>query len=47
MDDAGRTLVTIFAQRSGSDDGFAVPNDRVRAALANLGPALDTACVAR
>ena len=47
VDDAGRALVTIFAQRSGSDDGFAVPNDRVRAALANLGPALDTACVAR
>ena len=28
-------------------DGFAVPNDRVGAALENVGPALETACVAR
>ena len=46
VDDAGRAVATIFAQRRSSEDGFAVPNDRVRA-LANLGPALDTACVAR
>jgi S1-C subfamily serine protease len=47
VDDAGRAVATVFAQRSGSDDGFAVPNDQVRTALANVGPALDTACVAR
>jgi S1-C subfamily serine protease len=47
VDDAGRALATVFAQRRGSGDGFAVPNDLVRDALANAGPALDTACVER
>ena len=43
----GLVLATVFAQRSGSGDGFAVPNDRVRDALENVGPALETSCVAR
>jgi S1-C subfamily serine protease len=47
VDDAGRALATVFAQRRGSEDGFAVPNDRVRAALENVGAPLDTACVER
>jgi S1-C subfamily serine protease len=47
MDSDGRVVATVFAQRRGSEDGFAVPNDRVAAALENVGPALETACVAR
>jgi S1-C subfamily serine protease len=43
----GYAIATVFAQRRGSDDGFAVPNDRVEEALANVGPPLSTACVAR
>jgi S1-C subfamily serine protease len=43
----GLVLATVFAQRSGSGDGFAVPNDRVHDALENVGPALETSCVAR
>ncbi len=43
----GRVVGTVFARRRGSDDGFAVPNDRVGAAVANTGPALRTACVER
>ena len=43
----GRVVGTVFARRRGSDDGFAVPNDRVGAAVANVGPALRTACVER
>ena len=43
----GRVVGTVFARRSGSDDGFAVPNYRVGAAVANVGPALRTACVER
>ena len=31
----------------GSDDGYAVPNGQVANALANVGPPLETACVAR
>ncbi len=47
VDSDGRVVATVFAQRRGSADGFAVPNDRVAAALENVGPALETACVAR
>jgi S1-C subfamily serine protease len=47
VDREGRVTGTIFAQRSGSDDGFAVPNDEVQAALENIGPPLSTACAAR
>jgi S1-C subfamily serine protease len=47
VDTDGQVVGTVFARRRGSDDGFAVPNDRVRAAVANIGPALGTACVAR
>ena len=43
----GEVVGTIFAARRGSDDGFAVPNEKVRDALSNAGAALSTACVAR
>jgi S1-C subfamily serine protease len=48
VDDTGRVLATVFAKRSSVDDqGYAVPNEKVEAALANLGPPLRTACVER
>jgi S1-C subfamily serine protease len=47
VNDRGQVLGTVFAARRGSDDGFAVPNEQVRNAVANIGPALSTACVAR
>jgi S1-C subfamily serine protease len=47
VDSDGRVVATVFAQRRGSEDGFAVPNDHVAAAIENVGPALETACVAR
>ena len=47
VDDNGQVLGTVFAARRGSDDGFAVPNEQVRNAVANVGPALATACVGR
>ena len=47
VDGDGRVIATVFARRRGSDDGFAVPNEQVTNALANAGPPLDTACVAR
>jgi S1-C subfamily serine protease len=47
VDRDGRVVATIFARRRGSDDGYAVPNEQVRSALANVGPALDTSCVER
>lgn len=43
----GKVIATIFGARQGSDDGYAVPNGQVSNALANVGPPLDTACVAR
>ena len=43
----GRVIATIFGAREGSDDGYAVPNGQVSNALANVGPPLETACVAR
>ena len=43
----GQVVGTVFAARRGSDDGFAVPNEQVQDAVANAGPALSTACVAR
>ena len=43
----GRVLATLFGQRQGSGDGFAVTNEEVEGALAAIGPPLETACVAR
>jgi len=43
----GMVIATIFGAREGSNDGYAVPNGQVSNALANAGPPLDTACVAR
>jgi S1-C subfamily serine protease len=43
----GDVIATIFGAREGSDDGYAVPNEQVSNALANVGPPLETACVAR
>jgi Trypsin-like peptidase domain/Colicin V production protein len=43
----GRVVAMIFAQRRGSDDGYAVPNGEVEVAVANAGPPLRTACAAR
>jgi uncharacterized membrane protein required for colicin V production len=47
VDGDGRVVATVFAQRRGSDDGFAVPNAQVQNALAEIGPALETSCVER
>lgn len=47
VDAEGRVLATLFAQRRGSDDGYAVPNQQVANALANVGQPLRTACAAR
>ena len=47
VDSAGRVIATIFGAREGSDDGYAVPNGKVANAVANAGPPLETACVAR
>jgi S1-C subfamily serine protease len=47
VDRGGHVIAMIFAQRRGSDDGFAVPNDEVESALENAGPPLSTACAAR
>lgn len=41
----GKVVATVFAQRRGSDDGYAVPNEQVRRALANAGRPLETSCV--
>ena len=43
----GGVLATLFGQRQGSGDGFAVTNEEVEGALAAIGPPLETACVAR
>ena len=42
----GRVIATIFGARQGSDDGYAVTNQKVENAVANVGPPLETACVA-
>jgi S1-C subfamily serine protease len=48
VDGDGRVVATVFAQRRGSDDGFAVRNAQVQNALAEIGPAaLETSCVER
>ena len=47
VDEDGRVVATVFAARRGSDDGYAVPNEQVGDAVANIGPALSTACVER
>ena len=47
VDARGRVVATLFAQRRGSDDGYAVPNEQVANALADVGPPLRTACAAR
>jgi S1-C subfamily serine protease len=43
----GLVVAMIFAQRRGSDDGYAVPNGQVENAVANAGAPLRTACAAR
>jgi hypothetical protein len=40
-------IATVFAERRGSDDGYATPNAPVRRALASVGRPLDTSCVER
>jgi uncharacterized membrane protein required for colicin V production len=47
VDGDGKVVATVFAQRRGSDDGYAVPNAQVRNALEDVGSALDTSCVER
>ena len=48
VDDRGRVIATVFAKRAGtSDQAYALPNDKVIAALASIGPPLETACVER
>jgi S1-C subfamily serine protease len=46
VDRDGNVVATVFARRHGSDDGYGVPNDAVRSALENVGPRVETACVA-
>jgi len=43
----GRVIATIFGARRGSDDGYAVPNEKVENALDAVGPPLSTACAER
>jgi hypothetical protein len=48
LDVNGRVVGTLFAKRSGFDDeAYALSNEKVRQALANVGPPLRTACVER
>lgn len=48
VDARGRVLTTVFAQRTGTAEGYGVPNRFVRDALARAGTrALDTPCVDR
>jgi S1-C subfamily serine protease len=48
VDDRGEVIATVFAKRAGtSDQAYALPNSKVLAALANIGPPLRTACVER
>jgi S1-C subfamily serine protease len=48
VDAGGRVIATVFAQRVGSDGGYGVPTDVVRAAIAAAGvKPLETTCVDR
>ena len=48
VDEQGRVIATVFAKRAGTpDQAYALPNDKVRGALGNVGPPLQTACVER
>jgi S1-C subfamily serine protease len=48
VDERGRVIATVFAKRAGTpDQAYALPNDKIRSALANIGPPLQTACVER
>jgi S1-C subfamily serine protease len=47
VDEDGRVVATVFAERRGSDDGYAVPNAPVRNAVASIGRPLETSCVER
>jgi len=48
VDEQGRVIATVFAKRAGvPDQAYALPNERVLAALATAGPPLRTACVER
>jgi S1-C subfamily serine protease len=48
VDEQGRVITTVFAQRVGTDGGYGVPNGAVRAALANAGAApVETSCTDR
>ena len=48
VDAEGRVVGTVFAQRRGSDDGYAVPNDAgAEARSRTAGGALETSCVER
>ncbi|MGI8974458.1 MAG: MarP family serine protease [Gaiella sp.] len=43
----GRVLTTVFAKRRAANEGYGVPNEVVRSALAETRPARATECVAR
>jgi S1-C subfamily serine protease len=46
VDAQGRVLTTVFAQRAGTDGGYGVPTEIVRAAIARAGTkALETSCI--
>ena len=47
VDGEGRVVATVFAQRRGSEEGYAVPNAQVRSALGRIGSPLQTSCVGR
>jgi S1-C subfamily serine protease len=48
VDEQGRVVATLFAKRAGSSaQGYALSNETVQNALANVGPRLHTACVER
>jgi S1-C subfamily serine protease len=48
VDARGRVITTVFAQRAGTDGGYGVPTEIVRAAIARAGTeALETPCVER
>ena len=48
VNEGGRVLATVFGKRAGAaDQGYAVPNEKVQDALANIGPPVRTACVER
>jgi hypothetical protein len=48
VDEQGRVVATLFAKRAGSaGQGYALSNETVQNALANVGPPLRTACVER